>query len=134
MIDYQEYLAVLQQPGAKASGALREEYDLEEQEQEDESGEESGKGGRRARQSLEPPPKIEPYGADELREIMVSSVAGMSALSCGMYTCIMYFSNFCTCMLPSMRLLCVCKMTCSVHGAALESCNANKFAGLHICP
>ena len=73
MIEYAEFMSLFEEDGKPppASGAAPLDQDVfaEEEEEESAAGLPQPSPARRAR---EPPPKIEPYGADELRTIIVS--------------------------------------------------------------
>jgi hypothetical protein len=74
MIEYAEYMSLFEVDGKPLSGADGEatlsiaEVGDEEEEEEDDDDDRADGEGLRAR---EPPPKIDPFGADELRNIMV---------------------------------------------------------------
>ena len=71
MIEYSEYMLLFKENGKPVSGAALLEDDAFEEEDVSDEDRQDGDSQRRGRSS-EAPPKIEPFGADELRAIMVA--------------------------------------------------------------
>ena len=75
MIEYSEFMSLFEDDGkpSNAPGASPLDEDVFEEEEEEQAESESGlPQPSPARRAREPPPKIEPFGADELRTIIVS--------------------------------------------------------------